>query len=167
MFDELDEFDGLDESDGSEFDEVDGSESDGSEFDESDELDPLEALEPEFCEPCEEELPVPVLADEPPGVVTLVCVDPGSTAATTPAPTTLAKLTVAVAAVSRRRPRSRSATARGRSRAVPCRHPGWPYGDSSRGPELLMPPSSHTQMQRPYILLLKMLCLRRVQVAFA
>jgi hypothetical protein len=47
------------------------------EFDESDELDPLEVPEPEFCEPeptfavpdpssADEELPVPVLADEPP-----------------------------------------------------------------------------------------------------
>ncbi len=74
------------------------------EFDES---DPFEVLEPEFCEPeprfavplpdpplAGEELLVPVLADEPPGVVAAGCVDPGSTAATTPAPTTLAKLTV-------------------------------------------------------------------------
>jgi hypothetical protein len=130
------------------------------ELDELDELDPFEVLEPEFCEPGDEELPVPVLAGEPPGVVTVVWVDPGSTAATTPAPTTLAKLTVAVAAVSRRRPRSRSATARDRSRAEPGRRPGWPYGDSPRGSELVIPPVSHTQMRGPYILPLRKLCLR-------
>jgi hypothetical protein len=50
--------------------------------------------------------------------VTVLCVEPGRTAATTPATATLAKLTVAVAAVSRRRPRSRSATAREMSRAA-------------------------------------------------
>ena len=152
-FDEFDEFDGFDDGD------------------EGDELDPLEVLEPEFCEPDDEELPVPVLADPPPGVVTVACVDPGSTAATTPAPTTLAKLTVAVAAVSRRRPRSRSATARDRSRAAPCRRPGWPYGGrpgwpygdgSPRGSALLIPPVLHTQMQRPYILPLRKLCSRRI-----
>ena len=149
------------------------------EFDEFDELDPLEVLEPELCEPelCEpeprfavplpvpplagEELPVPVLADELPGVVAAWCVDPGSTAATTPAPTTLAKLTVAVAAVSRRRPRSRSATARDRSRALPCRR-GCPYGDSPRGSELLIPSVLHTQMDGPYILPLRKLCSRRI-----
>jgi hypothetical protein len=42
----------------------------------------------------------------------LVCVEPGSTAATAPAATTLAKPTVAVAVFSLRLPRSRSATAR-------------------------------------------------------
>jgi hypothetical protein len=99
-----------------------------------------------------DEPPDPVLADEPPGVVAAGCVDPGSTAATTPAPTTLAKLTVAVAAVSRRRPRSRSATARDKSRPVACRRPGWPYDGSPRGSGLLIPPVSHTQMWRPYIL---------------
>ena len=151
-FDEFDELDPLEVLE-PEFCEL-------GELDEFDELDPLEVLEPEFCEPVDEEPPVPVLADEPPGVVTVVCVDPGSTAATTPAPTTLAKLTVAVAAVSRRRPRSRSATARDRSRAVPCRRPGWPYGDSPGGSELLMPPVSHTQMHGPYILPLRKLCLQ-------
>ena len=149
------------------------------EFDEFDEFDPFEVLEPELCEPepgfvvpvpdpplAGEELPVPVLADEPPGVVAAGCVDPGSTAATTPAPTTLAKLTVAVAAVSRRRPRSRSATARDRSRAVPWRRPGCPYGDSPRGSELLIPPVLHMQMHGPYILPLRKLC-SRMRPAFA
>ena len=149
------------------------------EFDES---DPFEVLEPELREPeprfavllpdpplAGEELPAPVLTDEPLGAVGVVaawCVDPGSTAATTPAPTTLAKLTVAVAAVSRRRPRSRSATARDRSRALPCRRPGCPYGDSPRGSELLIPPVLHMQMHGPYILPLRKLC-SRMRPAFA
>ena len=107
-----------------------------------------------------DELPEPVLVDEPPVVVAAGCVDPGSTAATTPAPTTLAKLTVAVAALSRRRPRSRSATARDRSRAVAGRRDGWPYGDPTRGSGLLIPPVLHTQMRRPYILPLRKLCVR-------
>jgi hypothetical protein len=82
------------------------------------------AVEPRECElPAEsgegtlalDHGPVPVLDDE---VLPLVvaCVDallvePGSTAATAPATSTLPTLTVAVAAVSLRRPRSRSATA--------------------------------------------------------
>jgi hypothetical protein len=41
----------------------------------------------------------------------VVCVEPGSTAATAPAASTLAKPTVAVAVFSLRLPRSRSATA--------------------------------------------------------
>jgi hypothetical protein len=47
------------------------------------------------------------------------CVEPGSVAATAPATATLAKLTAAVVAFSRRRPRSRSATAREMARALP------------------------------------------------
>ena len=67
----------------------------------------------------DEELPVPDAALEPDELfdeVTVLCVEPGSTAATTPAVITLAKLTAVVVAVSRRRPRSRSARARERLR---------------------------------------------------
>jgi len=61
--------------------------------------------------PADDEPPVPVLTDELPVLVPVVCVAPGSTAATAPAATTLAKPTVAVAVFSLRLPRSRSATA--------------------------------------------------------
>lgn len=57
--------------------------------------------------PPDDEAPVPMLA-----AVVCVCVAPGSTTATAPAASTLAKPAVAVAAFSRRLPRSRSATAR-------------------------------------------------------
>jgi hypothetical protein len=63
-----------------------------------------------------EPVPAAPLSDDPPvlaGVLLWVaaCEAPGSTMATAPAATTLAKPTVAVAAFSRRLPRSRSATA--------------------------------------------------------
>ena len=67
----------------------------------------------------DDELPVPDAAlelDELFDEVTVLCAEPGSTAATTPAVITLAKLTAVVVAVSRRRPRSRSARARERLR---------------------------------------------------
>jgi hypothetical protein len=54
----------------------------------------------------------PVTDDEASVPVLAVCVAPGSTMATAPAASTLAKPAVAVAAVSLRLPRSRSATAR-------------------------------------------------------
>jgi len=105
------------------------------------ELEEPEFDEPELDEPAfEVPLPDDVLPDEvlPDDVlpvrdaaleldeelfdeVTVLCVEPGRTAATTPATATLAKRTVAVAVFSRRRPRSRAATARERSRAAPRR----------------------------------------------
>jgi hypothetical protein len=66
----------------------------------------FELLEDFAVEPLE--LPVPV-----------ACVEPGSTTATAPAAMTLAKPTVAVAALSLRLPCSRSATARETRRAAP------------------------------------------------
>ncbi len=52
-----------------------------------------------------------LLSDDVPEVFTAACVDPGRTAITTPATTTLAKDTVTVVVFSRRRPCSRAATA--------------------------------------------------------
>ena len=102
-------------------------------FEEFEEPDPLE-LEPELVEPepvfavplpdvplPDDELPARDAAlelDELFDEVAVLCVEPGKTAATTPAAATLAKPTVAVAVFSRRRPRSRSATARERSRTA-------------------------------------------------
>ena len=111
-----------------------------------------ELVEPEFVEPepaepepvvplPDDELPVPDAAlelDELFDEVTALCVEPGSTAATTPAVITLAKLTAVVVAVSRRRPRSRSAMARARLRAVAWRDAVRPRADPSRGSWLLM-----------------------------
>ena len=95
------------------------------EFELSEELEPAGfELEPAFAVPPPdapvpgEEAPVPAGADELPAGVTVVCVEPGSTAATAPAASTLAKPTVAVAAFSLRLPRSRSATARETWRAA-------------------------------------------------
>jgi hypothetical protein len=92
------------------------------------ELDEPELDEPAFDVPLPDDvlpddvLPVPdpalELDDELFDEVAVLCVEPGRTAATTPATATLAKLTVAVAVASRRRPRSRSATAREMSRAA-------------------------------------------------
>jgi hypothetical protein len=99
---ELDEFDELEELD---------------EFDEPEEPELLAELEFEPALPLldvplpEDDVPVLVLADELPELV-LVCVEPGRTAATAPAASTLAKPTVAVAVFSLRLPRSRSSTAR-------------------------------------------------------
>jgi hypothetical protein len=59
----------------------------------------------------DDDVPVLVLAGELPGLL-VVCAEPGRTAATAPAASTLAKPTVAVAVFSLRLPRSRSATAR-------------------------------------------------------
>jgi hypothetical protein len=115
------------------------------EFDELDEFDEFaEREEPELpAEPeselwlalpsldvplPEDDVPVLVLADELPELV-LVCVEPGSTAATAPAASTLAKPTVAVAVFSRRLPRSRSATARDTWRS-PARARGDPLRSS-------------------------------------
>ena len=104
----LDEFE-LFESE--EFDEPD-------EFDEFDEFEEPELLAELEFEPAPLDVPLPeddvrvlVLAFELPELV-LVCVEPGSTAATAPAASTLAKPTVAVAVFSLRLPRSRSSTAR-------------------------------------------------------
>ena len=115
------------------------------EFDELDELD-------EFAEPAEFEPPfdvepdpafdalppvealVPADDDELPEVAAVGCVEPGSTAATAPAATTLAKPTVAVVAFSLRLPRSRSNRARVTSRRDPGR--SWPRGDPVRSSQL-------------------------------
>lgn len=68
------------------------------------------------------------------------CAEPGSVAATAPATTTLAKLTVAVVALRRRLPRSRSATACETSRgALAC-------GRSLRNSGLFMLPVWHTRL---------------------
>lgn len=106
LSDGLGPFDGLELSDG--LGPVDGLEpvDEPPEF----ELEPVFAVPPPAAPP-EDEVPVPVLADELPVLVTAAWVEPGSTAATAPAATTLAKPTVAVAAFSLRFPRSRSATA--------------------------------------------------------
>jgi hypothetical protein len=52
-----------------------------------------------------------LLSDDVPEIFTAACVDPGRTAITTPATTTLARDTVTVVVFRRRRPCSRSATA--------------------------------------------------------
>ena len=72
----------------------------------------------------DDDVPVLLLPDELELLVVL-CVEPGSTAATAPAASRLATPTVAVAVFSLRRPRSRSATARETCRAAP-----WPRGSS-------------------------------------
>ena len=114
-----------------------------------------ELVEPEFVEPeldvppPDDELPVPDAAlelDEPLDEVTVLCVEPGSTAATTPAVITLAKLTAVVVVASRRRPRSRSAMARARLRAAAWRDAIRPRDDPSRGSWLLMPSVWHAQL---------------------
>jgi hypothetical protein len=102
-------------------------------FDEFEEFEELAEPEPELAEPelvePEPWFAVPFVAAPPPDDVlpvldellewvTVVCVEPGSAAATAPTATTLAKPTVAVAAFSLRRPRSRSATAREMLRAA-------------------------------------------------
>ena len=97
----------------------------------------------------DDEFPVPDAAlelDELFDEVTVLCVEPGSTAATTPAVITLAKLTVAVAVVSRRRPRSRSAMARARLRAAAWRDAARSRDEASRGSWLLIPLVSHARM---------------------
>ena len=91
-------------------------------FEEFEEFEEPELEEPELDEPAfdvplpddvlpDDVLPVPdpapELDDELFDEVAVLCVEPGRTAATTPATATLAKLTVAVAVFSRRRPRSR------------------------------------------------------------
>lgn len=100
------------------------------EFEEFDEFEPLPepAPEPWLAEPSSD-VPVPdddvrllFVADEPELLVVL-CVEPGSAAATAPAASTLATLTLTVAVFSRRLPRSRSATAR-----ETCRAAAWPRG---------------------------------------
>jgi hypothetical protein len=107
---------------------------DFEDFDEFPELEEPALLaelefEPRLAEPSldvplpRDDVPVLVVVDELP-VLVLVCVEPGRTAATAPAASTLAKPTVAVAVFSLRRPRSRSATARDIWRS-----PSWAYGD--------------------------------------
>jgi hypothetical protein len=105
------------------------------EFDEPDEFDefpelgefellPVLAPEPGLAEPA---LDVPVPDDDVPAallpdeleLLVVVCVEPGSAAATAPAASRLATPTVAVVVFSLRRPRSRSATARETCRAGP------------------------------------------------
>jgi hypothetical protein len=114
-----------------------------------------ELVEPEPVVPLpdvplpDDELPVPDAAlelDELFDEVTVLCVEPGSTAATTPAVITLAKLTAVVVVASRRRPRSRSALARARLRAAAWRDAVWPRDDPSRGSWLLMPSVCHAQL---------------------
>ena len=83
----------------------------------------------------------PVTDDEASVPVLAVCVAPGSTMATAPAASTLAKPAVAVAAVSLRLPRSRSATARLTWRAAPRARPG-----ALRSSQLSMLAVCHTQM---------------------
>jgi hypothetical protein len=77
-------------------------------------LDPLELLDPpELLAPPELLLPDELELDDEllPVLVTAAWVEPGRTAAMTPATATLAKDTDTVVAFSRRRPCSRSATA--------------------------------------------------------
>jgi hypothetical protein len=111
----LDEFDEFDEPD--EFDEL-------GEF----ELLPVLAPEPELAEPPldalvpDDDVPAALLADEL-ELPVVVCVEPGSAAATAPAASRLPTPTVTVAVFSLRLPRSRSATARETCRAAP-----WPRG---------------------------------------
>lgn len=114
MFELLDEFDEFDEPD--EFAEL-------GEF----ELLPVLAPEPGLAEPpldapVPDDVPAALLPDEL-ELLVVVCVEPGSTAATAPAASRLATPTVAVVVFSLRRPRSRSATARETCRAAP-----WPRG---------------------------------------
>jgi hypothetical protein len=105
------------------------------EFDEPDEfaelgefeLLPVLAPEPGLAEPpldapVPDDVPAALLPDEL-ELLVVVCVEPGSTAATAPAASRLATPTVAVVVFSLRRPRSRSATARETCRAAP-----WPRG---------------------------------------
>jgi len=125
VFEEFDEFELLDE-----FEDFE----DFPELEEPALLPELE-FEPRLAEPSldvplpRDDVPVLVLADELPVLVlvlVLVCVEPGRTAATAPAASTLAKPTVAVAAFSLRRPRSRSAMARDIWRS-PSRARGDPF----------------------------------------
>ena len=126
MFELPDEFDEFDEPD--EFDEFEGL----GEF----ELLPVLAPEPELAEPPldapvpDDDVPAALLPDELELLVVL-CVEPGSAAATAPAASRLATPTVAVAVFSLRRPRSRSATARETCRAAP-----WPRGAPLRSSQL-------------------------------
>jgi hypothetical protein len=122
LFELLDEFDEFDEPD--EFDEFELGEF---------ELLPVLAPEPELAEPPldapvpDDDVPVLVLPDE----LVVLCVEPGSAAATAPAASRLATPTVAVVVFSLRRPRSRSATARETCRAAP-----WPRGAPLRSSQL-------------------------------
>lgn len=122
MFELLDEFDEFDEPD--EFAEL-------GEF----ELLPVLAPEPGLAEPpldapVPDDVPAALLPDELELLVVL-CVEPGSAAATAPAASRLATPTVAVVVFSLRRPRSRSATARETCRAAP-----WPRGAPLRSSQL-------------------------------
>jgi hypothetical protein len=122
LFELLDEFDEFDEPD--EFAEL-------GEF----ELLPVLAPEPGLAEPpldapVPDDVPAALLPDEL-ELLVVVCVEPGSAAATAPAASRLATPTVAVVVFSLRRPRSRSATARETCRAAP-----WPRGAPLRSSQL-------------------------------
>jgi hypothetical protein len=126
LFELLDEFDEFDEP--GEFDEF----AEPAEF----ELLPVLAPESELAEP---PLDAPVPDDDVPAallpgeleLLVVLCVEPGSAAATAPAASRLATPTVAVVVFSLRRPRSRSATARETCRAAP-----WPRGAPLRSSQL-------------------------------
>jgi hypothetical protein len=127
VFELLDEFELFEFEEFEEFEEFDELD----EFDEFDEPEEPELVAELEFEPAPLDVPLPedgvpvlVLADELPELV-LVCVEPGSTAATAPAASTLAKPTVAVAVFSLRLPRSRSPTARD-TRRSPARVRGDP-----------------------------------------
>jgi hypothetical protein len=133
LFEPFDEFDEFDEPD--EFDEFAGL----------GELEPLPVLapapelaEPPLDAPVPDDVPVLVLPDELELLVVL-CVEPGSVAATAPAASRLATPTVAVVVFSLRRPRSRSATARETCRAAP-----WPRGAPFRSSQLSIMAVSHS-----------------------
>jgi hypothetical protein len=79
----------------------------------------LDEEAPELVDPPDDAL---LPDDDVPETFTAACVDPGRTATTTPATTTLAKDTVTVVVFRRRRPCSRSATAR-----ASLREAAWPY----------------------------------------
>jgi hypothetical protein len=143
LLDEFDEFDELEPPDElDEFEPLDG-------FDELEALGKLDEFEPE------PELadPAPVPAVEPLECVDALLVEPGSTAATMPAATTLATPTVAVAAFSLRRPRSRSATA-----CETCRAAAWPRGAPLRLSQLSMVAVWHAFLYASFRWLLSRLC---------
>ncbi len=131
------------------------------EFDEFEEPFEEAAPEPAFDEPPDEvpdaEPPEETLAfDDPCEEAAVLCVEPGSAAATAPAATTLAKPTVAVVTFSLRRPRSRSATACETPRP-PKRDPCQARDDSLPSPASLMPSVWHTYLHGPSARLLRTL----------
>jgi hypothetical protein len=144
------------------------------EFDEFEEPFEEAAPEPAFAAPPDEvpeevpeevpdaEPPEETLAfDEPREEAAVLCVEPGSAAATAPAATTLAKPTVAVVTFSLRRPRSRSATACETPRPPkrdPCQARDDPLpSPASPCPASLMPSVWHTYLHSPSARLLRAL----------